>query len=115
MYPMLQADALQILCDISKILDETENLKKILHPILDSLAIHAPVVRGAITLINRNTNEILIESAHGLTDDQKKRGRYQLGEGITGQVVKTGIQVVIPDISHDSRYINKTGAETALI
>lgn len=112
---MLQADALQILCEISKILDETENLKKILHPILDSLAIHAPVVRGAITLINRNTNEILIESAHGLTDDQKKRGRYQLGEGITGQVVKTGTQVVIPDISQDSRYINKTGAETALI
>jgi Nif-specific regulatory protein len=112
---MIRADALQILCEISKILDETEDLKKILHPILDSLASHTPVVRGAITLINRNTNEILIESAHGLTDDQKRRGRYQVGEGITGQVVKTGVQVIIPDISLDARYMNKTGAESELI
>ena len=72
---MKKADALQVLCEISKILDETEDLKKILHPILDSLAAHTPVVRGAITLINRDKNEILIESAHGLTDVQKKRGR----------------------------------------
>ena len=115
MCSMIRADALQILCEISKILDETEDLKKILHPILDSLASHTPVVRGAITLINRNTNEILIESAHGLTDDQKRRGRYQVGEGITGQVVETGKQVVISDISLDARYMNKTGAETELI
>src|SRR5690554_1796493 len=112
---MMKADTLQILCEISKILDETEELKKILHPILDSLAAHAPVVRGVITLINRDTKEILIESAYGLTKMQKKLGRYQLGEGITGQVVETGMQVVIPDISKDSRYINKTGAETELI
>ncbi len=112
---MKKADALQVLCEISKILDETDDLKKILHPILDSLASHAPVVRGAITLINRDTNEILIESAHGLTDSQKKKGRYQVGEGITGQVVKTGEYVVIEDISKDPRYMNKTGAETELI
>lgn len=112
---MKKADTLQVLCEISKILDETDDLKKILHPILDSLAAHTPVVRGAITLINRDKNEILIESAHGLTDSQKKRGRYQLGEGITGQVVKTGECIIIPDIAKDSRYMNKTGAETDLI
>jgi Nif-specific regulatory protein len=50
-----------------------------------------------------------------LTDDQKRRGRYQVGEGITGQVVKTGVQVIIPDISLDARYMNKTGAESELI
>jgi Nif-specific regulatory protein len=112
---MRHADELLVLYEISKILDDTEDLKKILSPILASLAEHTPVVRGAITLLNRDTDEILIESAVGLTDSQKKRGRYRIGEGITGSVVKTGVHVIIPDISASSEYINKTGIEQRLL
>lgn len=112
---MRQSEQLLVLYEISRILDETEDLKKILTPILQSLAEHTPVVRGAITLLNRNTDEILIESAVGLTDSQKKRGRYRIGEGITGSVVKTGTHVIIPDISSSSEYINKTGIEQSLL
>lgn len=35
-----------------------------------------------------------------------------MGEGITGQVVKTGKYVIIPDISKSDLYVNKTGAES---
>ncbi len=109
---MKEPTELLVLFEISKILDETEDLKKILSPILHSLSEHTPVIRGAITLVNRETGEILIESAYGLTEIQKKKGRYRIGEGITGQVVKTGQPVIIPDISQSDVYINKTGAET---
>lgn len=109
---MSKPNELLVLYEISKILDETEDLKKILTPILTSLAEHTPVIRGAITLLNRDTDEILIESAYGLTDTQKKKGRYRMGEGITGQVVKTGKYVIIPDISKSDLYVNKTGAES---
>ncbi len=109
---MSKSNELLVLYEISKILDETEDLKKILTPILTSLAEHTPVIRGAITLLNRDTDEILIESAYGLTDTQKKKGRYRMGEGITGQVVKTGKYVIIPDISKSDLYVNKTGAES---
>jgi Nif-specific regulatory protein len=109
---MKEPTELLVLFEISKILDETEDLKKILSPILHSLSEHTPVIRGAITLVNRETGEILIESAYGLTEIQKKKGRYRIGEGITGQVVKTGQPVIIPDISQTDVYINKTGAET---
>ena len=112
---MRRADELQVLYEISKILDETKDLKEILQPILCSLSEHTSIVRGAITLINRETNEIAIESAYGLTEAQKNRGRYRIGEGITGQVMKTGAPVIIPDISRDKRYMNKTGAESELI
>ncbi|MGM0431322.1 MAG: nif-specific transcriptional activator NifA [Spirochaetota bacterium] len=109
---MKHSDELLVLYEISKILDETEDLKQILSPILTSLAEHTPVVRGVITLLNRDTDEILIESAYGLTEHQKRRGRYRMGEGITGQVVKTGHHVIIPDITKSSIYTNKTGAES---
>jgi len=72
------------------------------------------MIRGAITLLNRDTKEILIESAYGFTDTQKKKGRYNIGEGITGNVVKSGQVIIIPDISKDDRYINKTGAQDDL-
>lgn len=112
---MKQSQELLVLFEISKILDETEDLKKILQPILSSLSDHTPVIRGAITLVNRDTKEILIESAYGLTDQQKKKGRYRIGEGITGQVVQTGSPIVIDDISQSSMYVNKTGTETRQI
>ena len=78
--------------------------------ILRSLSLNTPIVRGAITLLNRDTGEIMIESGYGMTAEQKRRGRYHMGEGVTGQVVKSNSNVVIPDISKDSRYMNKTGA-----
>ncbi|MCK5155661.1 MAG: sigma 54-interacting transcriptional regulator [Spirochaetales bacterium] len=102
---------LTVLFEISKILDKSEDLKQIISPILDSLAAHSPMIRGAITLLNRETNEILIESAYGLTRSQKKRGRYKIGEGITGQVFKTGNPIIIEDINSDRTLVNKTGAE----
>ncbi|NQT60966.1 MAG: sigma 54-interacting transcriptional regulator, partial [Bacteroidetes bacterium] len=102
---------LTVLFEISKILDKSEDLKQIISPILDSLAVHSPMIRGAITLLNRETDEILIESAYGLTKNQKKRGRYQIGEGITGQVFKNGNPIIISDINNDKSLVNKTGAE----
>ncbi len=102
---------LQVLHEISNILDENEEIKGILTPILIALSSYTPMTRGAITLLNRDTKEILIEAAYGFTDTQKRKGRYNIGEGITGEVVKLGNPVVIPDISKDDRYINKTGAE----
>ncbi|MCF7943124.1 MAG: nif-specific transcriptional activator NifA [Spirochaetia bacterium] len=108
---MKDVEELPLLLTISKILDDSEDLKQIIAPILTALAEHSPMIRGAITLLNRETDEILIESSYGLTEKQQKRGRYQLGEGITGQVVKTGKPIIIPDIAHSQTLINRTGAE----
>jgi len=104
---------LQVLHEISNILDENEEIKGILTPILIALSrsYHSQMKRGAITLLNRDTKEILIEAAYGFTATQKRKGRYSLGEGITGEVVEQGLPVSIVDISKDPRYANKTGAE----
>jgi len=42
-----------------------------------------------------------------LTPEQKERGEYKIGEGIVGEVVKTGEPVIIPHISDEPRYLNK--------
>ena len=72
------------------------------------------MMRGTITLLNRQSGEIMIETAHGLSEVQKERGRYRPGEGITGQVVKTGRPAIVPHISDEPLFLDRTGARKRL-
>jgi Nif-specific regulatory protein len=77
--------------------------------ILDLTATHMGMVRGTITVLNRQTGEIYIEAAHGLSNTQKERGRYRPGEGVTGKVVETGSPAVVPKISDEPQFLDRTG------
>ncbi|TVQ37834.1 MAG: GAF domain-containing protein [Spirochaetaceae bacterium] len=86
------------------------DLKLVIHPVLKAVTDHLGMYRGAITLLNRQTGEIFIEAAYGLSNSQRERGRYVLGEGITGKVVQSGQLKIIPRIADDPDFLNKTGA-----
>ena len=68
------------------------------------------ILQAYLTVLNRSSSKIYIEVAYGLTDEQKERGQYKIGEGIIGEVVKSGNPIVIPHISDEPRYLNKTRA-----
>jgi len=63
-----------------------------------------------VKIVDPTTEEILIRYAAGLTAEERQRGRYKIGEGITGTVVKNGEAIVIRQIQDDSRFLNRTGA-----
>ena len=68
---------------------------------------------STLTLLNRDTGEISIEAAYGLSASQKRRGRYKLGEGITGKVIQTGKPALVPRISEEPQFLDRTGARTS--
>ena len=103
-------EELSLLFEISQILDQSLDLKQVVQPVLTAVTDHLGMLRGTITLLNRNTREILIEAAYGLSPSQRQRGRYKLGEGITGKVVESGQPKIIPRISEEPEFLNKTGA-----
>jgi Nif-specific regulatory protein len=72
------------------------------------------MLRGTLTLLNRETGEIFIEEAYGLSPEQRRRGKYQLGEGVTGRVVQTGQAAVVPKIAEDPLFLNRTRARKPL-
>ena len=49
-------------------------------------------------------------ASHGLNPEEKKRGIYRLDEGITGLVFRSAEPFVVPDISKEPLFLNKTGA-----
>ncbi len=101
---------LSLLYEISELLDRSFDLRDELGPILRSISKHTGMLRGTICLLNRELNEIVICAAHGLSPAQLQRGRYRLGEGIIGKVVQTGRPVVIPRISEEPIFLNRTNA-----
>ena len=101
-------DELALLYEISQTLTAAAPLSRSLQQILTILAQEAGMERGTITILNPETAEIQIEVAHGLTAEARKRGRYKLGEGITGRVVETGEPAVVPRVSQEPLFLNRT-------
>lgn len=99
---------LTLLYEISEILDRSVDLRDELGPVLKAIAKHTGMLRGTITLLNRDLDEIVICAAHGLSPEQLQRGRYRLGEGVVGKVTQTGKPVVIPSISQEPLFLNRT-------
>jgi Nif-specific regulatory protein len=66
--------------------------------------------RGTLVLLDKTTGHLKIAAAHGLSPRERERGRYKIGEGVTGKVVQTGQPVVIADISEDLSFLDRTGA-----
>ena len=63
---------------------------------------------GTVTIINPHTGQLEIEVALGMSAEARKRGKYKIGEGITGRVVGTGQPIVIPHISEETQFLNRT-------
>ena len=109
-----EVDELSLLFEISQILDHSIDLRDVVGPLLKALADHMGMLRGTISLLNRETGEIAVESGHGLSPQQRERGRYQLGEGVTGKVVQTGKPVLVHRISEEPLFLDRTQARTKM-
>jgi Nif-specific regulatory protein len=66
--------------------------------------------RGTITILDPLRNEIHIEVAHGISKSAVSRVKYQLGEGITGRVIQSGKMIVIPKISEEPHFLDRTAS-----
>ena len=87
-------------------------VSELLIEVLDIMETELSVSRGTFTLRKPDTDIFVIEASRGLTAEEKKRGQYKLGEGVTGRVAQTGQSALIPDISKDPRFLNLTKSRT---
>lgn len=100
---------LTLLFEISQILDQELDLNQILNSILQAIAEHMGMHRATITFLNRGSGLIKTEAAYGLSKEEIAKGTYKLGEGIIGLVVKSGKPMIIPNISEEPRFLDRTG------
>ncbi len=97
---------ISVLNQISHVLVHQKNVSSLLTEVLDILYREMGLLRGTLTL--RKGDYLFIEASHGLTDVEIKRGKYLMGEGITGKVAETAKSIVIPDISQEPGFLDRT-------
>jgi Nif-specific regulatory protein len=98
------ARRLSTLLEISQALSGTLNLKSSVQRLLGILVRHHGLVRGMVTLLR--DGELHVEATEGF-EDRARIVRYQLGEGITGQVVESNRPVVVPRVSQEPALLNR--------
>jgi Nif-specific regulatory protein len=101
---------LRVLYDISKIIGNALNLDHTLERILEILSEYLSMKRATVTLRNEEEETLQIRASHGLRPSEKKKGVYRLDEGVTGLVFRTGEPFVVPDVSREPLFLNKTGS-----
>lgn len=106
---------LTTLYEISRVLTESLDLKVTCGKILRLLSQLLGMERGTFMMREPGNTRLSIIAAHGMTPDEISRGKYQVGEGIVGRVVKAGSPIVIPSIGSEPLFLDRTGARTHLI
>ena len=107
-----EAGELRLLFEVVRALDAKdagENLSSALEQVLALVSRYTGMMRGTIALVAPDENEILPAVTHGLKKTAQKI-RYRMGEGVTGTVIATGTPMVVPKVSEEPLFLNRTGA-----
>jgi Nif-specific regulatory protein len=97
--------------EISKILSSSLDLNKTARGVLGVLAAHLKMKRGMVCLV-LESGELQVVEATGMSAEAVQRGRFRRGEGITGKVLETGVPIVVPDVSAEPLFLNRTRARS---
>ena len=110
---MKSFEEISLLYEITEALNQHMDMKKSLFKVLTVLSDSLSLVRGIIFLINSEAGDIRIEMAHGISEETTRQIRYIPGEGIVGRVIQSGEPAVVPRISEEPLFLDKTHSRRA--
>ena len=105
-----EASELRLLFEVSQALEGATELADHLDEVLALMASRTGMMRGALYLLSPDRREVIMEAAYGIKSAERNRGRYKLGEGVIGRVMTTGRPMVVPKVSEEPLFLNRTRA-----
>ncbi|MBW9249548.1 MAG: nif-specific transcriptional activator NifA [Acidithiobacillus ferriphilus] len=92
--------------EVSKVLSSSMDLEHTLNDVLKTLESHLHISPSMI-LLRMDENLVGVIAATGLSAAEMERGRYRLGEGMVGKIMRAGMPVVIPDVSQEPAFLHR--------
>ena len=104
-----QDDALHLssLLELSLAL-AARDIRTSLPRVLEILAEAYQALSGAITLLDPDSGRLSIEASFGLPKAAADGVQYRPGEGITGRVFQSGKAIVVPKVSEEPLFLDRT-------
>ena len=103
------------LMEASIIINSTRNLEELLKIIMQSAEKVMLAEASSVYLIDSEKNELYFEMATGPKQDEVKKIRLKMGEGIAGWVAYTGESLLVPDVAKDPRFAKRVDEQTKFI
>ena len=100
---------IRVLNEISSAIVRERNVSNMFRDAFQILSNELKLERGTLTL--KRGKHLVIEASHGLTESEKKRGQYVVGEGVTGQVALLEKPIVIPNVQEEPSFLNRIGTK----
>lgn len=70
------------------------------------------MMRGTVMLLSPDESELIIAAASNVDEEVRRRVRYRKGEGITGEVVRTGRSIIVPRVADEPRFQDRIHCRT---
>jgi Nif-specific regulatory protein len=105
-------EALEIkaLYRIVKLIDSAVHLETALSAILKVLHDTLRMERATLALLDEKQEQLSICASYGLSVEEEERGVYKLNEGICGKIFRTASPFIVPDVSSEPLFLNRTGS-----
>jgi len=108
----ISALKLQVLSEVSAIIHKALDLEEALQEVLRILSSTLAMERATVTLLDSDSGHLVIMASHGLSDEERRRGVYRSGEGVTGTIFRTVKPLHVPDVTCDPLFLDRTGARS---
>jgi Nif-specific regulatory protein len=99
---------LDVIFETCRVIGQALKLDQALDTILAILSSSLEMKRATVTLKDEESGYLVIRASHGLSETERKRGVYRQDEGITGLIFGTAKAYIVPDISKEPLFLNKT-------
>jgi len=110
----LDDQAVHVLIEAAKLIGQSLDPKVTILGILEIMSNRLQLHRGRVLLQDKNTKELHIHYAYGLSEEEQARGTYALGEGVTGKVMATGNIALIPNVALEPTYLARVTTSTQI-
>jgi Nif-specific regulatory protein len=105
---------LVVIQQAAKLITQSTDPRRSIQGILRLLSQLLGLNRGRVLLPVEDATSLQIVYSYGLTQEERDRGRYELGEGVTGRVFRTGQTALIQDVDSEPTYLSKAVMRTTL-
>jgi Nif-specific regulatory protein len=111
--PEICAGALPLFYELGRVIASGKDIHVVMAVAVRVIVENLPeTTRVVLTVIDQSTGAMYIENSWGLTEEERLRGVYRVGEGITGQVAQSGEGIIVPRISDEPEFLNRTRARS---
>ena len=97
-------DELSLLFEISQTLERSLELDDVMLSVLEKMSPRFGMIRGAITLQNRKTDQILNNHTYGIIEDLAGKSIIENSEKHIRYVFESGKPVVVPDVVQEATF-----------